>query len=285
MNSKKLFSELVLQIDLDERADEINQLVLMAMEFVFGLTPTESLMGKEIAISREQQEQLNGIITRINQHEPIQYITGYAYFYNRKFSVNPQVLIPRPETEELVQHVIQSLEGQRHDLKILDIGTGSGCIPVTLKCELPFAQVFATDVSPDALAVANINAVTWNAQVSFLQHNILKEDIPWNNLDSIVSNPPYITQSEIQLMQENVLRYEPHLALFTPDHDPLIFYKAIATQGKRALKPGGKVWVEINAQLGKNTAFVFEAEGYSNVTLVKDLNSKDRFITATWNPA
>ncbi|MBX2947404.1 MAG: peptide chain release factor N(5)-glutamine methyltransferase [Cyclobacteriaceae bacterium] len=285
MNSKKLFSELVLQIDLDERVDEINQLVLMAMEFVFGFTPTESLMGKEIAITREQQEQLNGIITRINQHEPIQYITGYAYFYNRKFSVNPQVLIPRPETEELVQHVIQSLEGQGHGLKILDIGTGSGCIPVTLKCELPSAQVFATDVSPDALAVANINAVTLNAPVSFLQHNILKEGIPWNNLDSIVSNPPYITRSEIQLMQENVLRYEPHLALFTPDHDPLIFYKAIAAQGKRALKPGGKVWVEINAQLGKNTAFVFEAEGYLNVTVVKDLNSKDRFITATHNPA
>jgi release factor glutamine methyltransferase len=283
MNSKKLFVELALKIHLTESADEINQLVFLLMEHVFGLSSTEILTGREVLWDTGHQEKMFALIHRLNQHEPIHYILGEAWFYGRKFTVNPAVLIPRPETEELIETALTVLPNNREQAAhILDIGTGSGCIPITLKLERHAVSVYATDISEEALRVARLNARNLRAHVEFLRHDILTETIPFTGLDLIVSNPPYITYAERWAMQANVLEHEPHTALFATGDDPLIFYKNIARKAKIALKPGGHVVVEINEKFGDETAAVFDAEKYADITLRKDIAGKDRIVTATW---
>lgn len=282
MNSRNLFTELVLKITLSEPADEINQLVFMVMDHVFGLSPAEILTGRKIDWSPEIQNRINAFIDRINQHEPIQYILGEAYFYGRKFLVNPAVLIPRSETEELVYQCIHENTVPGKNAKILDIGTGSGCIALTLKLELPTAQVIATDISLEALAVAQNNANHLGAQVQFLHHDILNNDLPFHDLDMIVSNPPYIAQLEKPTLDQNVVNYEPHLALFATPDDPLVFYKAIAEKAQKALRPGGMVLVEINERFGDATAEIFLTNNYNEVIITKDIHGKDRIISATY---
>jgi release factor glutamine methyltransferase len=285
MNSRNLFTELVLKITLSEQADEINQLVFLVMGHVFGLSPAEILSSRKIEWTPDIQNRIKAFIDRINQHEPIQYILGKAYFYGRTFLVNPDVLIPRPETEELIYQCIHEGNVAGKNVKILDIGTGSGCIAITLKLKIPSAQVFATDISREALAVAHQNADQLAAPVTFLHHDILNNDLPLHDLDMIVSNPPYIAQHEKSTLAQNVVNHEPHLALFAESDDPLIFYKAIAEKAKNALRPGGMVMVEINERFGEATAEIFSTHAYHPVLIIQDIQGKDRIISATYTPS
>lgn len=286
MNAKKLYADFIEKIKLEESAAEIQQLGFMVMEHELGLSTTEILMEKEVEISPDIQNKLGVIAQRLNDHEPIQYVLGDEEFLGKRFLVSPAVLIPRPETEELVKQVpFPSATGEETTVRILDIGTGSGCIAISLKSLIPHAEVYATEISDEALTIVQKNIERLEPQVKLIKHDILNENIPIKDVDIIVSNPPYVTQQEKKSMQQHVLDYEPHVALFVPDTDPLIFYKAIASRGKLVLKPGGKVVVEINALYGNETVSVFESENYADVALIKDMNGKDRFIIATWNPA
>ncbi len=246
-NSKEVFSELVNKIRLDESKDEIEAIVYLLMEDRFRLTRTEILAGKEMSMPADGQ--LEEIVSRINLQEPIQYILGEAWFFGRRFKVNPSVLIPRPETEEMVKKLISS--AARQEGSILDIGTGSGCIAITLAKEMPEWKVSATDISEPSLMTARENANRYGAAVNFFRHNILSEEFPISGFDLVVSNPPYVTLGERIQMRENVGGFEPSLALFVSDEDPLLFYKAIARHAKQILRPGGKVTVEINERFGK----------------------------------
>jgi release factor glutamine methyltransferase len=288
MNSKTLFRELTKKIKLPESDDEIRQLAFMVMEHEFGLSHTEVLMERTLTLDPDIHMRLDYIVDRLNRHEPIQYILGEAHFFGRKFIVDSSVLIPRPETEELIR-LIPSPPATSYEksgpIRILDIGTGSGCIAITLKLVLPLAEVFAADISEAALKVARKNAEKHNASVEFLTQNILKEEIPVKELDLIVSNPPYIAKHEKAKIKPNVTDYEPHLALFVEGDDPLLFYRAIASKGKMALKPGGKILVEINEAFGTGVAEIFSNEGYTDVSILKDIHMKDRIVSATWIPS
>ncbi len=249
-------------------------------EVRFGLTQTDICMGKDKQISAEERSDLENIVGRLMRKEPVQYVLGQADFFGRTFRVAPGVLIPRPETEELVQWI---LDEQPTDppLHLLDIGTGSGCIAVTLAKEMPQARVDAADISPQALKIAAENAGAHQARVAFHRMDILHDDIRediFTGLDVIVSNPPYICRSEACEMDDNVLCHEPSLALFVPDEDPLLFYEAIARFARRTLRPGGCLYVEINRRFGHETAELFRRTGFSNIELRKDLCDNDRML-------
>jgi release factor glutamine methyltransferase len=275
-NSKTLFGELVSHIRLAESKEEIEQVVLRLLENKLNLSRMDILFGREVDATVEE---LTPLIERINRNEPIQYVLNEEYFYGRKFYVDSSVLIPRPETEELVGEIL-SLFKDRREIKIVDIGTGSGCIAISLAEEIPTATVWATDISENALAVAARNADLLTAEINFLKHDILSKDLPQDELDLIVSNPPYISEPEKTKMQSNVLRYEPHTALFAPGPDPLIFYKRIATNAQLKLKNEGIVAVEINEQFASEIASVFKESGLKEIHIKKDMNGKSRFIIA-----
>lgn len=222
----------------------------------------------------------NEIQHRLLGNEPIQYILNEAWFYDLPFWVNASVLVPRPETEELVDWVIKDHQ-QSKDLAILDIGTGSGCIPIILKKKIPRARVASCDVSAAALEVARKNARKHQTDIHFIECDFLKRE-QWSSMgpaDVIISNPPYIPQSEKGLMHPNVLDHEPHLALFVDDSEPLIFYSAIAEAGKILLNDSGLIYVEIFEGLGNETLSVFRDHGY-DALLKKDMQGKERFIKA-----
>lgn len=240
---------------------------------ITGLTYTDLAGDREITLSSDVVQKLDGIVDRINRHEPVQYVLEEAFFFGRKFYVNNSVLIPRPETEELVQLILHE---RYANPAVLDIGTGSGCIPITLALEKAGAVVTATDVSDEALAVARINAARNRANVSFLKHDILRNAVELSNLNVVVSNPPYITMAEKASMASNVLDYEPHLALFVPDNDPLLFYRVIAEKAWHALVPGGKLYFEINERLGHEVLALLVGKGYGNTAVVKDVSAKER---------
>lgn len=273
-NSKTLFDDFVSRITLNETREEIEMIAGLVFEKLFSITPTDLMKGKSIELSADQVRYVNQVAQRINTGEPVQYILRQAHFYGRPFYVDPFVLIPRPETEELVSSVLK--HSPLHTA--LDIGTGSGCIPITLSLERPDVKVYATDISKQALAVAKSNCLTLNASVEFLEHNILTEEIPFTNLDVVVSNPPYIGHSEKASMKRNVLEYEPHLALFVSDEEPLVFYKVIAAKSKKALRKGGAIMFEINERFGKEVSAILTQEGYHDVLLIKDINGKDRIV-------
>jgi len=283
-NSKELFSELVNKIRLPESKDEIESMVYILLENQLGLTRTDVLRKKNLG--HAELPDWAEIILRINREEPIQYIVGEAAFYGRKFKVDPSVLIPRPETELIIGEVLRTYPPEKKGLApaIVDIGTGSGCIAITLAKELPDAKVYATDVSAAALMTAVENAERNSAAAQFIRHDILSEELQMAGIDLVVSNPPYVTLDEKAGMKKNVTDYEPHEALFVPDNDPLIFYSAIARAGKKILRPGGKVIVEINERFGKEVWEVFLKDGYHSVLVVKDLAGKDRVLSATISP-
>lgn len=208
---------------------------------------------------------------------PIQYILGHGPFYGREFLVTADTLIPRNETEELVHLIIK--ENPQPNLRVLDIGTGTGCIPITLALEMKNPEVFAVDISKEALEVASENAENLHAKVHFLRCDILKEMPQVEELDILVSNPPYIPIEEKGLMHSNVLDFEPGLALFVTDEDPLIFYRIISEKGKKLLKPTGKIYFEINERFGEPVTELLLTLGYQNVRIIKDLNGKDRMVT------
>jgi len=274
-NSKTLFSELVQQISLNETREEIEAIVYLLLEKKLNITRKDVMLAKEV---NSTASEFLPVLERINRHEPIQYILGEAYFFGRTFKVNSSVLIPRPETELLVSKIIS---GKVVAPRILDVGTGSGCIAITLALQLPDALVHAVDISEDALEVANMNAKMLSARVIFHQQDILTTSPSVGLLDIIVCNPPYITEKEKGTMKPNVTAYEPHLALFVPDHDPFIFYRGLIRLANETLAPGGKIFVEINEQFGLALAQVFTDHGVQEVEVVKDLDGKDRNIIAS----
>ncbi len=278
-NSKELFNDLVSRITLKEDKSEIQSIVYLLLEKKLRLTKTEILAGKEIPIV--EKAAFDTSITKINEHTPVQYILGEAEFYGRTFKVNSSVLIPRPETELLVNEIICTyLTPVSNPIRILDIGTGSGCIAITLALEIPRAIVHATDISKEAIITAMQNAESISASVRFHEHDILNEEISSGPFDLVVSNPPYISEKEKAEMKQNVLMYEPHIALFAPVNDPLAFYKAIASKSKTVLSPGGSVWVEINEHFGNEVADIFKEQDYHSIRIINDLDNKQRIVTA-----
>ena len=255
----------------------------MVIEHVTGQRKIDRIIYKDLPVNVEQQEQLKKITIELLHSRPIQYVLGEAWFMGMKLSVNENVLIPRPETEELVEWIIDDIKKfGNEDISLLDIGTGSGCIPIAIRKKLPTAAVSAIDVSHDALQVAILNSIQQNALVDFLQLDFLDEN-EWHQLGKyhlIVSNPPYIKISEEKSMDQNVLKFEPHLALFVPNEDALLFYRAIAKFSLTHLKRGGRVYVEINEALGKDVVRLFEENEFSEVILEKDMQGKDRMVKA-----
>ncbi|MGF7081626.1 peptide chain release factor N(5)-glutamine methyltransferase [Mucilaginibacter sp. UYCu711] len=237
---------------------------------------------KELTLT--QQEEAANILTQLKTGKPLQYVLGYTEFYGLKFLVNPATLIPRPETEELVQWALESIEScklQVESLNILDIGTGTGCIAISLKKNLPDAQVSAIDISAETLQTAKENAKINNVKVDFMLDDILNSQLTTHNLQLIVSNPPYVTLDDKTRMHINVTDFEPHTALFVPEDDPLIFYKAIADFAVANLVKGGLLFFEINESLGKETVELLESKGFKDVELRRDMSDRDRMIKAT----
>lgn len=265
--------------------NEIQSFTRLIMEEVCGIPPHHLLFGKGKELSDTEKLEIKEIIEQLKKYKPLQYILGKADFYGRTFRVNPSVLIPRPETEELIEHICHDLEEETDKaVTILDIGTGSGCIAITLAKELPGADVVAIDISPDALVTARENARALRAPVTFIPCDILdtgraEAEIPFM-FDVIVSNPPYVMEREKEAMEANVLEYEPPLALFVSDSDPLLFYRAIARFGRKKLKKGGRLYFEINALCGSDTVRLLEQEGYHSIQLIRDLSDKDRMVKA-----
>lgn len=255
----------------------------MVIEYVTGQRKIERIMYKDLPVNEEQQKKLEKIADELLNERPIQYVLGEAWFMDMRLMVNEHVLIPRPETEELVQWIIDDIgKSANNDVSVIDIGTGSGCIPIALKKKIPAINVSAIDVSKDALHAAKLNSIELNAVIDFLHLDFLKEE-EWKVLgkyDIIVSNPPYIKQSEKVEMRDNVLKHEPHLALFVPNEDALLFYKKIARFCEEHLKPAGSVYVEINEALGEEVIEVFKNFGFTSVQLKKDMQGKDRMVKA-----
>lgn len=252
----------------------------LVMEECFGLTHTDILLGKDNQISEENQARLLEITGRLLKNEPVQYVLGYADFCGHRFAVRPGVLIPRPETELLVQKALELGHGMDGvaEPDALDIGTGSGCIAVSMA--LAGCRVTAMDISEEALGIAMQNATALNAEVAFVHENILHPSRTAQQWHVIVSNPPYICLHEAEAMERNVLDYEPHNALFVPDTDPLIFYRAIASYALSHLSAGGWLCLEINQAYPDEMEKLLSSFGFKDVTIQKDQYGKDRIAYA-----
>ena len=245
---------------------------------ILDITTAAYYLKEEVTLTSEQEAKLEHIIMRLKKGEPLQYIEGKAPFFGMEFAVNSSVLIPRPETAELVDWIVYNHSTQ--EPHILDLGTGSGCIAVALSKQLSKASIEACDISNEALIVAKENAQRNGASVLFFAHDMLDFSAPLpHSYDILVSNPPYIRQSEAIDMSPQVTEWEPHTALFVPDNDALCFYRAIAELGQtNALRLGGQIYVEINQALGRETAALFEAYGYEDIELRKDIYGNDRMV-------
>ena len=289
-------------------AGEAKAIVRWVLDVRFGLSWTDILCGKVTELSAHDQTELEKIMQRLEKGEPVQYIIGVTDFFGRQFHVAPGVLIPRPETEELCRWILASdkhgltrtvresphqseakvrVGPSQSDAKILDIGTGSGCIAITLALELPDAKVTAWDISDDALRIAADNAKSLGANVTFEHRDILDTSLTSHlspltpQFDLIVSNPPYICEKERSAMERNVLEHEPHLALFVPDDDPLLFYHAIAQYAIDALKPQGSLFFEINSLYADELAHLLRMMSYHDISIRRDQFGKPRFLKAT----
>lgn len=257
---------------------EITAITRLILQTRFNLNLVDSLTYKLSNLSNEQINDLDKILNKLKEYEPIQYILGECEFYNLKFTVNRNVLIPRPETEELIYWIVNSEPD--HNISILDIGTGSGCIAISLANSMPKASVYGWDISTEAIYVAQNNANANKTKVTFEIKDILKTDSASQSFDVIVSNPPYITEAEKEKMQDNVLKYEPATALFVPNHEPLLFYEKIASFAKNNLNPGGRLYFEINQYFAHETKQMLLNYGYHNVELKLDLFGNYRMIKA-----
>ena len=262
----------------DSEAENISGWVI---EYITDIRRTDRIINKEKSISPGQELQLNQYMHRLLQHEPVQYVLNEAWFCGLKFYVDKNVLIPRPETEELVEWIISDCKFPIDELSILDIGSGSGCIPIALKKRLEKADVWSCDISQEALKVANQNATALGVNVKFEELDFLNEEHRENlpSFDIIVSNPPYIPEKDKENMRPNVIDHEPNTALFVPDNDAMIFYKAIADFGKKHLIKNGIMYMEINESFGNETSVLFQSKGYRTV-LKKDMQGKERMIKA-----
>ena len=263
---------------------EIHVLGMLILEKLTGFSRIWLLIHKELKLNDEQNIIASQYLERLKNHEPIQYILGETEFYGLKFKVNPSVLIPRPETEELVEWVKPPHPPKGGFLSgtptLLDVGTGSGCIAVALKKKFPSANVSAMDISPEALALAKENAALNEVNIEFIQDDILHPAATDRKWDVIVSNPPYIPASEQRYLHKNVTDFEPHLALFVQDNDPLIFYRKIAEFALSHLSAGGRLYVEIHQSHGRQCCQLLESMGFQSVELRKDLSGNDRMISS-----
>jgi release factor glutamine methyltransferase len=262
-------------------AQEAHAIALQVAEQVLQRSRLQLSTDRQQPVSEAQWQQAAAIIERLQQHEPLQYVLGQAHFYGLELEVSPAVLIPRPETEELVDLIVREHARARH-LHIVDVCTGSGCIPIALSAHLSIEKIYGVDISEPALAIARKNALKYGRPISWLRQDILKEDLalPAAGLDIMVSNPPYVLEQEKTFMRKNVLTFEPHLALFVPDNNALLFYKRISELGLRHLKPDGKLYFEINEQQAAPLRQLMEAMGYGLVEVLQDLFGKDRFVRA-----
>ncbi|MCK0131822.1 peptide chain release factor N(5)-glutamine methyltransferase [Flavobacteriaceae bacterium F08102] len=263
--------------------EEIKSFFNLLTAHFFNLSRVDLALTPNLSITDTDIQRLNNALYRLKNHEPIQYIIGSTSFFGLPFKVNQNVLIPRPETEELVAWILNEYPSDQ-EIVILEIGTGSGCISISLAHHLPKAKIIAIDISESALNLAESNAKLNHVAVQFSLKDILN-DQHFDNLkvDLIVSNPPYVRTMEQSEMQENVLAFEPHIALFVEDDDPLLFYRAILEVAKNTLQEHGKIFVEINQYLSNETAILFEEHGF-NTTLRDDLNSNPRMIKAEQHP-
>lgn len=260
---------------------EAENIAWLVMEELFGFRRMDAIMQKTLVAEEADIHKLHEVVALLVKGCPVQYALGSAWFYGRKFKVNSSVLIPRPETEGLVELVLKDAIGKQ-GLRMLDIGTGSGCIAISLALELAPCTVFACDISPEALDTAKKNAVNLGAGVEFFPSDILKESNYLQELDVIVSNPPYVLETERAEMHRNVLDFEPSQALFVPDEDPLRFYRAIAAYGQRALRKNGLIYFEINEAKGLDMLMLLKDMEYADCSILPDVHGKDRFVKGSW---
>ena len=266
----------------DER--EAAAIAYLYVQTKFGMQRYELALRGQEEVEAVKMAEIEQDVEKLKQGCPVQYVLGETEFYGLAFKVTPSVLIPRQETEELVQMIVEQNKGR--SVKIWDVGTGSGCIAVTLAKMLPNAQVFATDISEDALAVARSNAQRNGVGVTFARHDMRDTDhLPFDGVrfDVIVSNPPYIPASDRSKMHRNVTDYEPSLALFVPDDDKLWCYKAVAQIGERVLNPGGRIYVETYHDFHEEIEEIFQQYGMREIQSMKDLNGNLRFVSAISN--
>ena len=258
---------------------EIKNIIRIIFENIKNYSQVDIIMNQDEIFSQFIKDKVDMILKRLVNHEPIQYIFNEAYFQGLTLKVTPDTLIPRPETEELIDIIVK--ENNQSDLHVLDIGTGSGAIAIALAKSLKFPIADAIDISQKAIDIAQENAKAHKVKINFFIRDILSAEIPTNSVyDIIVSNPPYITLREKDSMEPNVLDYEPHTALFVPDNDPLMFYRAITHYAVYALNPGGRIYFEINSLYGKETAKLLSDNNFIDVDIIKDMYGLDRFVSA-----
>ncbi len=258
-------------------SEEVQSFFNILSEKYLNLSRIEIALNPERTISETEADKFQKAILRLQNHEPVQYIIGETEFYGLPFKVDKHTLIPRPETEELVEWILSGFlpSGTRG---ILDIGTGTGCIAISLAKNLPNAKISALDISEEALKIAEANAKLNKVEVNFFQTDILAAETLPKKYDVIVSNPPYVREIEKKQMQQNVLKYEPHSALYVKDEDPLLFYRAISRLAKNHLNPGGKLFFEINEYLAYEMTELLKAAGFKNIEIKKDIYGKDRML-------
>lgn len=279
---KKLFTE---KLGGLYDAAEAESIFLIVLEDIFGYTRKDLLLDKSLILPEGKLARLEEIVARLYSGEPVQHIVGRASFMGLSFKVNSHVLIPRPETEELVHLIIQDLKRSHSPQpKVMDVGTGSGCIPIAIKKRVDKANVYAMDISREALEVAKQNATDNQCSIHWMLADILEWDLVFPvpmQFDIIVSNPPYITHTEQRHMHPNVLQFEPHLALFVEDQAPLLFYEAIASFALAHLAIGGKLYFEINRNFGQEVKELLQKKGFKDVLLKQDLQGADRMVRAS----
>ncbi len=283
MTTQQLTTDLAAALHATYPPTEAQAVAALVAEHLLGFSPLQRRMQAHAPVPAPVRARLPALQARLLAHEPVQYVLGTAHFAGLELAVTPATLIPRPETEELVQLVARAHAG-RPGLRLLDVGTGSGCLAIAISLELLDSQALAVDISPEALAVARRNAARYAPAVAFEQVDILRA-LPVGaapgSLDILVSNPPYVRESERALMRENVLAWEPATALFVPDDDPLLFYRRLAAVGRELVRPGGSIWLEINEELGAETAALFDAAAYEEVAVLADFLGRPRFVRAT----
>jgi len=265
-------------------ASEAAAIAGLVLEHLLQLSPLQRRLHADEEATPAVVTQLPELQARLLRQEPVQYVLGVAWFADMELEVTPATLIPRPETEELVRLIANEQKG-RAGLTVLDVGTGSGCIPLVLSQVLAKARILSVDVSAEALVVARRNAARYAALIEFQQLNVLREapqDLGPQSVDVLVSNPPYVLENERPLMRANVLDYEPATALFVPDTDPLLFYRRIAELGQNLLKPGGTLYFEINEQYASQLQVLLTKLGYKQIRTHQDLFGKDRLLRGSW---
>ena len=278
MKIKAFKSEFINRLENIYDSSEVDSFFSICLENIEGKTRFDLMLDRDLEI--KELEEWEHVIIQLIEERPIQYIFKQAHFYGLIFNVDENVLVPRPETEELVEWIVSSVVDVNKSIKILDIGTGSGCIAISLAKHLANAKVYAMDISEKALEIAKCNALLNEVDVTFIKQDILNLERLVDSYDIIVSNPPYVRNLEKVEIHNNVLNYEPHLALFVEDDKALIFYEKIVSLASSGLQKGGMLFFEINQYLGKETAQLFDLDSFKEVTLRKDIMQNDRMIRA-----